>query len=336
MEYKDYYKILGVEKNASQDEIKKAYRSLAKKYHPDKTQGDKVGEEKFKEANEAYEVLGDEEKRKKYDQFGQYGNFQGGMNFDPKDFANMFGGGFSGFGGGGNSTGFSDFFSALFGGKGGRTSTGGFGGGFSGFGNAGGQGFGSHMHGAHGAGGCGSGGCGGGCGSDQPKVTYDIETQMSIGLKDAFEGKSVKVSFNNGDGKKTVTVKVPAGMEDGKKIKLKGQGRQAPDGSRGNMMIKINIKKDDKFELKGINLYSKETIAPWEAYLGTEKVIETLDGKIKVKIPAGMQTGKMIKIPGKGFIDMKGNRGDLYVEAVIDNPEVLPEAIIEAYESLRG
>ena len=161
MEYKDYYKILGVEKNATKDEIKKAYRSMAKKYHPDKTKGDKAAEEKFKEANEAFEVLGDDEKRKKYDQFGQYGNFQGGMNINPEDFASMFGG-FSGSGfGGGNSTGFSDFFSAMFGGMGGNTGytsyqTGGFGG-------FGGDPFGGGTYSSYSdASGCGGGGCGGG------------------------------------------------------------------------------------------------------------------------------------------------------------------------------
>ena len=259
MEYKDYYKILGVEKTATQDEIKKAYRKMAKQYHPDKTKGDKAAEEKFKEANEAFEVLGDAEKRKKYDQFGQYGNFQGGMNFDPNDFADMFGG-FSGFSGGGFSSGgsggFSDFFSAMFGGMNGGSSGGSryqtytYGdpyGGFSGMNGASGMGS-DPYYGAAGHG-CGSGGCGAGTCGEKP--SYDLETKMKIKLKDAFEGKTAKVSFNAGEGKKTVSVKIPAGIESGKKIKLKDQGRKAPDGSYGNLMIEIDIQTEKGQELKG-------------------------------------------------------------------------------------
>ena len=348
MEYKDYYKILGVEKTATKDEIKKAYRQLAKKYHPDKTKGDKAGEEKFKEANEAYEVLGDDEKRKKYDQFGQYGDFQGGMNINPEDFASMFGG-FSGFGkgfsggAGGNSSGFSDFFSAMFGNMGGsgykttyRTS--GFGNqGYSSFGSQGYSGF-ENMYGGSSAGGCAGGCSGGGCGSQSaaPKVSYDLETSMSVKLKEAYEGKSAKIAYNNGEGRKTITVKIPAGIEDGKKIKLKGLGRKAADGSYGNLMIKINIATDEGQELKGKDVYEKVEIYPWESYLGTEKIIETLDGKVKVKIPKGMKSGQKIKLAGKGYKDMKGIRGNLYIEAVMANPEELPQVIKEAYEKMQA
>lgn len=352
MEYKDYYKILGVEKTASQDEIKKAYRQLAKKYHPDKTKGDKAGEEKFKEVNEAYEVLGDEEKRKKYDRFGQYGNFTGGANFNPKDFESIFGG-FKGFKGGGfsqgNPGGFSDFFSALFGGMGGGARTaggnpgsGGFGnggfGGFGGFGNPGGAaGQGGYGSGTYAGGGCGTGGCGGGCGTaSQPEVSYDLETKMSISLKDAFEGKSAKVSYNNGEGRKTVTAKIPAGIESGQKIKLKGQGRKAPDGSSGDLYIKIDISSENDIELKGKDIYRKIEIYPWEAYLGTDKVIDTLDGKIKVKIPSKIKNGMKIKLAGKGYKDMKGNRGNLFIETAINNPDVLPDSILKAYETMKA
>lgn len=332
MEYKDYYKILGVEKTATQDEIKKAYRKMAKQYHPDKTKGDKAAEEKFKEANEAFEVLGDEEKRKKYDQFGQYGNFQGGMNFDPNDFADMFGG-FSGFSGGGGVGGFSDFFSAMFGGMGGSAGGNGnvhyqtysYGDPYSGFsGMNGGAGMHSHAHGHHQ-----SGGHCGGC-ADQPN--YDLETKMKIKLKDAFEGKTTKVSFNAGEGRKTISVKIPAGIESGKKIKLKDQGRRAPDGSHGNLMIEIDIQPEPHQKIKGKDLYESIEVAPWEACLGAEKIISTLDGKIKVKIPAGVKTGQKIKLAGKGYRNMKGTRGDLYIEPVVANPAELPDYILEAYK----
>ena len=316
---------------------------MAKQYHPDKTKGDKAAEEKFKEANEAFEVLGDAEKRKKYDQFGQYGNFQGGMNFDPTDFADMFGG-FSGFSGGGFSSGgsggFSDFFSAMFGGMNGGSSGGSryqtytYGdpyGGFSGMNGASGMGS-DPYYGAAGHG-CGSGGCGAGTCGEKP--SYDLETKMKIKLKDAFEGKTAKVSFNAGEGKKTVSVKIPAGIESGKKIKLKDQGRKAPDGSYGNLMIEIDIQTEKGQELKGKDLYETIEVAPWEAYLGAEKIVSTLDGKIKVKIPAGIKNGQKIKLAGKGYRNMKGTRGDLYIETIINNPKHLPEEILEAYKKVK-
>ena len=338
MEYKDYYKILGVEKTATQDEIKKAYRKMAKMYHPDKTKGDKAAEEKFKEANEAFEVLGDEEKRKKYDQFGQYGNFQGGMNFDPNDFADIFSG-FSGFSGGsggfssaGGACGFSDFFSAMFGGMDGAAGGGGaryqnysYGDPFSGFSGMGGAGMGGQSY-AYGGG---HQGCEGGC---APKPNYDLETKMKIKLKDAYEGKTTKVSYNAGEGRKTVSVKIPAGIESGKKIKLKDQGRKAPDGTYGNLMIEIDIQPEPHQTLKGKDLYETIEVAPWEAYLGAEKIVSTLDGKIKVKIPAGIQNGQKIKLAGKGYRNMKGTRGDLYIETVVNNPDEVPEFIVEAYK----
>ncbi|MDO4482406.1 MAG: J domain-containing protein, partial [Bacillota bacterium] len=177
---------------------------------------------------------------------------------------------------------------------------------------------------------------GGGCGShgSRQTVSYDLETSITIGLKDAYEGKTAKISYNPGDGRKTVNVKIPAGMESGKKIKLKNQGRKAPDGGCGNLMIKINVDAGEGRELKGLDIYEKTTVYPWEAYLGAEKIIDTLDGKIKVRIPAGVKNGQKIKLSGRGYRDIKGTRGNLYIETVMENPAELPEAVRKAYEEV--
>lgn len=330
MEYKDYYSVLGVNKEATNAEIKKAYRQLAKKYHPDKNPGNKEAEEKFKEVNEAFEVLGDEEKRKKYDAFGATGQFTDGMHFDPNDFASAFGGFSQGFGGGGHtytytsSDGgdFSDFFNMFFGG-----------GGFenrayqsSGFGC--GNGGTSHF---------GTCGCGGQDATAFGKPA-DAQTEMRITLKEAFEGKETKIAWNAGEGRKTVNVKIPAGILPGKKIKLKGQGPKKGN-ARGDLYIKIRIREAEEsgqngLYLEGLDLICTVEITPWDAYCGKEQIIQTLDGKIKVKFPAGLKTGQKIKVSGKGYRDMQGRRGDLYVKPVIVNPSVLPKEIEEAYQAV--
>ncbi len=318
MEYKDYYNVLGVKKDATAAEIKKAYRQLAKKYHPDKNPGNKEAEEKFKQINEAFEVLGDEEKRKKYDAFGATGQFTDGMNFDPNDFASAFGG-FSGFGGGRGGTytysssgqgDFRDFFNMFFGGGGFNQAS------YGGYGD--------------------SSGCGGGChgGFASQPAAGDIQAEMEISLKEAFDGSQTRVSLATSQGKKTVNVKIPAGILPGKKIKLRGQGQKLGQQA-GDLYIKIKIKDeyDTKggFRLEGLDLRTRQEVAPWDAYLGGEAVIDTLDGRIKVKIPAGVKTGQKIKLTGKGYRDMKGNRGDLYIEPVVANPAVLPDEILKAY-----
>lgn len=367
MEYKDYYQVLGVKKDASNNEIKKAFRQLAKKYHPDKNPGDKSAEEKFKEVNEAFEVLGDEEKRKQYDRFGAAGNFTDGMHFDPNDFASAFGGFSGGFGRGGatytftgaDGENFNDFLKAIFG-SGGFGGAGGFDPGSAGFSGASGfaggpsgafagsvddlfgmgGSFGSHS-GAHSCGGCGTS-HGSTCGAPQANPG-DLETEMEISLKEAFDGKETKVAFNTGDGRKTVTVKIPPGILPGKKIKLKGQGRKGSTGQPGDLYIKIKIKEDaasgsgngSGLKLDGIDLIKREEIYPWEAYFGGERIIQTLDGKIKVKLPEKLKSGQRIKLAGKGYKDMKGNRGNLYVETLIVNPEELPEEIEKAYQAMK-
>ena len=303
MEYKDYYEILGVEKSSTKEEIKKAFRKLAKKYHPDLNPGDEEAANKFKEVNEAYEVLGDEEKRKQYDTFGSNYNFTGGQNFDPNQYDFDFGGfNFGGFGGNGGSytystggDGFSDFFNTFFGGGGSRSSRSQ---GFSGF-NTG----------------------------KPPRQKYNSE--ISIGLQEAYDGGSRDLNLNINGENKTIPLKIPAGILPGKKIKVRGE----KFGLDGDLYIKINVL-DNNNTLEGLDIIRKTQIYPWEAALGTKKVVETLEGKIKITIPKGIQTGKRIRVPKKGFRDMKKNKGDLYLEMQIVNPESLTEEQTKLYEQL--
>ena len=303
MEYKDYYQVLGVNKDASNEEIKKAYRKLAKQYHPDKNAGDKTAESKFKEINEAFEVLGDAGKRKTYDEMKTYGNFQQGMEFDPDDFSSIFGNR-GGFRSQGNKTytytsssgeDFSDFFKAF------------FGGGFDGY-----QRSTSYRE------------------QDMAQPVSDIETEMDISLQEAFDGCNKKFSIQTVEGRKTMQVKIPAGIESGKKIKLKGQGT-SHGTKKGDLYIKIKIIEDHNLHLFGLDLHLKLDIAPWEAYLGCEKIIQTLDDKVKVRIPEKLKPGQKIKLTGKGYRNMENIRGNLLVEPKIVNPDVMPDVILKAY-----
>jgi curved DNA-binding protein len=300
MEYKDYYKILGVDKGATQNDIKKAYRKLAKTYHPDLNPNDNKAQEIFKDINEAYEVLGDEEKRKKYDTFGSNYNFYGGQNFDPSqygytytsaggsgdfsDFFNMFFGG-----GGSNSKGFN--FSDIFGG-GGRT---------AGFGRN--KGY-------------------------TPRQSY--ESELNITLEEGFNGAEKDVSLNLGGEIKRLSIKIPKGIFPGKKLKVKGEKW----GIYGDIIFKINLISDGINTLEGIDITSKVDLLPWEAALGSSIVVNTLSGKIKVTIPQGIAGGKRIRVPKKGYIDMNGNAGDLYIQVNIVNPPELSKEELKLYEKL--
>jgi len=309
MKYKDYYEILGVDKKASQDEIKKAYRKLAKKYHPDANPGSKAFEEKFKEVNEAYEVLGDEEKRKKYDQLGQGFNFQNGYEFDPSQF---------GFGknvryeyrtSGDND--FSDFFNMFFGGGGfdfddlfsrAQTRTGaGWNGRFS---------------------------------QQYAMEGQDSEAEIEITPEEGFHGVEKMVTISGNGGQRTISFKIPAGIRPGGKIKLSGQGSPGINGGRnGDLYLKVNFK-PGRFELDGNNLIAAVDLTPWEAALGAEIPFETIDGKIIVKVPAGVQTDSRIRVGGKGYKSGSGGRGDLFIKVRIVNPAVLTREERELYEKL--
>lgn len=305
MKYRDYYEILGVDKKAGQDEIKKAYRKLAKKYHPDAHPGDKGSEEKFKEANEAYEVLGDPGKRKKYDQFGQNEQFRNGSDFDPSQY---------GFGNnvryqnGTSGSDFSDFFNMFFSGGSFHTEDL-FGHGRSRTGRS--------VH-------------------NRPMKGEDSEALISITVQEGFSGAEKRISLRTGGGDRTISFKIPSGIKNGEKIKLAGQGNPGFNGGQnGDLYLTVEIVPGGGLELDGANLYASMDMMPWEAALGAGIPFDTLDGRILVSVPPGIQTGNRIRVAGKGYMDRSGARGDLYIKARIVNPTVLTDKQKELYEKLK-
>ncbi len=324
VEYKDYYKILGVSKNASQEEIGKAYKKLARKYHPDLNPNDKDSEDKFKQINEANEVLKDPEKRKLYDQLGP--NWEHGQHFQPPPgFENVrfhFGGG----GGGADfdASGFSDFFETLFGGGG--FSRGGFSqGGFS-------Q--------------AGFGGPGGGFGpqsgySRRPRKGQDVAATLDLTLEEAFRGGSKTVSLQEQmpgqpPATKTLNVNIPAGVKNGAKIRLAGQGAPgAGGGSAGDLYLKIHILPHHHFSLDGANIIHDLSLAPWEAALGATVRVPTLDGEVDLTIRPGMDSGQKLRLRGRG-LGQGANKGDQFVRVLIKTPKDMKGKEKQLWEELAG
>lgn len=308
MEFKDYYKILGVDPAADSKTIKSAYRKLARKYHPDVSE-DSQAEEKFKEVNEAYEVLRDTEKRAEYDEIRQYGSH--GQPFEPPPEWGS-NGSFQNRGFAQQEGGFSDFFSSIFGGAGG------FGGGAAGateepiFGDR--QGF--------------------------NRRGQDIETDMPIFLEDTLSEESKTISYRlpqyHSDGQvseinKTLNVKIPAGVSDGERIRLKGQGAPGMGGGvSGDLYLRIRLVPHPMFDVEGYNLVLIVPLAPWEAALGAKIQVPTLAGKINLSIPANSQTGQRLRIKGKGLIKKiagKADYGDLYAVLKVVMPTAVNDEI---------
>lgn len=301
MKYKDYYEILGVSKDADEKEIKSAYRKLAKKYHPDLHQGDDAAAEKFKEVSEAYEVLSDKDKRNKYDKFGSNYDFSSGYDFDPSQYGYTYTTG-------GSGADFSDFFETIFGSS---KSGGNFSGGFNIndiFGD-----FSSK-----------------GRGKSNKKARNKFESELSISIKEAYEGVTKNVSLTYKQEEYDIAVKIPAGITSNKKVKVKGEKFGLP----GDILFKINIRDEKNLSLDGLDIIKTENIYPWEAALGTTKTVETIKGKLKLKIPKAFVGGNKMRIPSKGFKDLKGNVGDLYVIFNIVNPKELSEEQEKLYKKL--
>ncbi len=300
MEYKDYYKILGVERDAPQDVIKKSYRKLARKYHPDVSKVANA-EERFKEVNEAYEVLGDAEKRASYDQLGA--NWKNGQNFNPPpgwdshfDFSQFgSGGGFSS--GGQSGAGFSDFFESMFGG------------------GMGGAGFGQQTHHSTHR-------------QQHARKPAAQTVTVSVDLEDIYSGGSTRVALPSG---KHLNVKIPKGIEEGKKIRLSGK---ASNG--GDLLLKIHIRKHPRYTVDGKNVSVNLPIAPWEAALGGTVEVETLSGKLKLKIPAGSQSGKKMRLKGRGLPgSTKTKTGDQFVILQIVVPPAKTEDDKKWYKKMQ-
>ncbi|MEI8291899.1 MAG: DnaJ C-terminal domain-containing protein, partial [Verrucomicrobiota bacterium] len=261
VQYKDYYQSLGVSRTASEADIKKSFRKLAREFHPDVARDKKKAEEKFKEINEAYEVLGDAEKRKKYDELGA--NWKSGAEFRPPPGAGGFGGGqtFRGGRGGGaefefGGTGFSDFFEQMFG---------------------------SRMRG---------GGFGGPAGfADEPaeEPGRDIEGDIMVTLEEAKRGSVRTVTVRRENRTDSHQVKIPAGITGGQKLRVAGRGEHG-----GDLYLRIRLARHPDFEVDGHNLIYELELAPWEAALGAEIAVPTLDGKVNIKIPAGTASGQKL------------------------------------------
>jgi curved DNA-binding protein len=309
VEFRDYYETLGVAKTASDAEIKSAFRKLARKYHPDVAKDKKAAEEKFKQINEAYEVLGDPEKRKKYDQLGADWNRPGGFQPPPGWGGQQPGGGFQQWGDGSGGvefefggTGFSDFFEAFFGGGRGRSAFGGFG---------------------------------------QRQATAergsDVEADIMVTLEEALHGSTRTVSLRRTGSNKVETyqVKIPRGVHEGQRIRLAGQGEAGERGGKsGDLFLRVRLARHPDFSVEGNDLIHEVKIAPWQAVLGTELKVPTLEGSVRLKVPPGTQAGQRFRLRGHGLPGASGARGDLYVDVQINVPKKISEREREIWQEL--
>ncbi|MBC7981080.1 MAG: J domain-containing protein [Armatimonadetes bacterium] len=308
VEFRNYYEVLGVGREATGPEVKKAFRKLARKHHPDVAADKSTAEEKFKEINEAYEVLSDPEKRKKYDLLGANWNQQGG----PPP-----GGGSGAWSGGGGrmpegfefefgGTGFSDFFEQYFSGGGARRAAGGF------------------------------------SGQSGARRGQDIEGDLMVSLEEAFVGSMRTISLRKSDPQTgrgstdEVQVRIPAGIGEGQRLRVPGHGAQGSHGAEdGDLYLRVRLAAHPDFRVKGHDLYRDLVLAPWEAVLGTTIAVQVPGGKnVQVKIPAGTSSEDQLRLRGYG-LPKRGAPGDLYVEISIGSPAAVAEEERRLWEKLR-
>ena len=279
----DYYKSLGVDKNTSPEEIKKAFRKLAVKYHPDRNPNDKTAEDKFKDINEAYAVLSDPKKKEEYDTYGSSGFHQQYSQediFRGFDFSNVY----KDMGAGGGE----DIFSRLFGGS---FSRGGARGGFR----------------------------------RGPQRGGDLEMEVEISFRDAAQGSEKQIAFRRGGQREELKIKIPAGVDNGSKIRITGKGGQGEGGGPdGDLFLIMRVLPDQLFTREGGDLFVDRTIPFSAACLGTSLDVPTLESDKRIKVPAGIQPGTKIRLKGCGIKPLSSNtKGDLYVKVAVHVPESL-------------
>lgn len=303
VKFRDYYEILGVSRTAKEEEIKKAYRKLARKYHPDLNPNNKQSEEKFKEIQEAYEVLGDAEKRRKYDQLGP--NWKNGAEFTPPS---GWGGGYQGtinmediFERAGQSRGssFSDFFEMLFGGMG--------------MGGGAGAGAGTRSR----------------TGNRAPREAAESETELALPLEEMHRGTTKKLTVRLGNTEKTIDVRIPPGARDDSRIRIPNGG---PNG--GDLYVRLRQSPHSHFTVKGDDTETELAVTPWEAALGANIQVPTLDGNADIRVPPGIGSGQRIRLRGQGLNVRGGGRGDHYVRLKIVVPKELTDAERKLFEEL--
>jgi curved DNA-binding protein len=297
MAFIDYYKVLEIDKSASEADIKKAYRKLARKYHPDLNPNDKEAERKFKELNEANEVLSNPENRKKYDKYGE--NWEHGEEYEKaqkqqqyQNTGDQYGGGFGGSGGFSGGSDYSDFFESMFGGAGQRGSR-----------------------------------------RTTAFKGQDYNAELHLELKDVYVTHKRTLTING----KNIRLTIPAGVENGQIIKINGQGGEgANGGSKGDLYLTFSIENHTNFKLDKHNLYSTVDLDLYTALLGGEITANTFDGKVKLAVKPGTQNGTKVKLKGKGFPVYKkeGEYGDLYITYQVVLPTNLSEKEKELFSEL--
>ncbi|SDM36943.1 curved DNA-binding protein [Kriegella aquimaris] len=296
VEYIDYYKVLGVSKNASEKDIKKAYRKMARKYHPDVNPNDPTAEKKFKEVNEANEVLGDPDKRKKYDKYGKDWEHAEAFEQARQSQQRPRSGGGQQYSGDFGGHDFSDFFESMFGGAGG-------GGGFS-------QG-----------------------GSQVKFRGQDFNAELRLQLRDAYTTHKQTLTVNG----KNIRITIPAGIENGQTIKIKGHGGPGRNGGpKGDLYITFSIENNTPFKRDGSNLYKNVDLDIYTAVLGGEMTVDTFDGKVKLKVKPETQNGTKVKLKGKGFpiYRKEGQFGDLFITYDLKTPTNLSAREKELFKEL--
>lgn len=351
VKYQDYYKTLGVSRSATQEEIHRAYRKLARQYHPDVNK-EAGAEKQFKQVSEAYEVLKDPEKRKRYDELGA--DWKSGQEFRPPPGWGDVKFDFGGVGGGGAKRGrtggfkmeggnFSDFFDILFGRRGagpgsGSPGSGGPGGGAGGFGGF--EGFDEFARRAGGP------QARGGSRQAGPHKGRSHEAELTISLEEAYHGGSREITLQGvgPDGQPSAqprkfNVKIPPGVTDGSTIRLAGQGDPSPTGGKaGDLLLRIKLAKHPRYTVDGHDLSTELRLSPWEAALGAKVDVPTLDGPVTLTIPPGAQSGQKLRLRDKGMPTGKreGDRGDLFVRLAIAVPKELSDEERDLFEKLKA